>query len=363
MYDYVIVGAGFTGATCAQVLTERGKRCIVVDKRSHVGGNCYTENWNGINVHMYGPHIFHTSSEKIWSYVNRFSKFNHFVNRPKVICDDGVYSFPINMMTLHQLWGVKTPSEAQKKLETETQPYKKGEPKNLEEYALSQIGKELYERFVYGYTKKQWQIDPRCLPASILKRIPVRLTWDDNYYNDSYQGIPVHGYTSIFNCMLQNVEVKLNFDFLDDQRSLESLSKKIIYTGPIDALHGYVHGALDYRTLKFVHNKLQGDVQGNAQMNYSSLSVPWTRQIEHKHFDMKPELSHTVVTQEIPLSWSVGSEPYYPINDEANTKLHHKYVNMTQKNYVIAGRLGRYQYYDMHQAIGMGLSIADEETR
>jgi UDP-galactopyranose mutase len=360
-YDFVIVGSGFTGATFAREMTDAGASCLVIDKRNHIGGNCYTENIEGINVHVYGPHIFHTSNEDIWKFVNRFAKFNHFVYRPKVKFNDKIYSFPINLMTLYQLWGVTTPNEARKKLEKVTKNYKIENPKNIEEWVLSNLGEELYETFIYGYTTKQWKRTPDKLPASIIKRIPVRLTWDDNYYNDIYQGIPIGGYTALFEKMLQGIDVELNTDFLSNKEYFEKIGKKILYTGPIDQFYNYQFGKLEYRGLRFEQETFEcDDMQGNAVINHTGLDVPWTRVIEHKHFEFNTQTTKTIITKEIPIEWNQNLTPYYPVNDEINNQIHQTYENFCEKDekYLFAGRLAKYKYYDMHQAIGAARKLA-----
>lgn len=360
-YDFVIVGAGLTGVTFAREMTDVGAKCLVIDKRDHIGGNCYTKNLEGINVHVYGPHIFHTSDDDTWNFVNRFTKFNHYVNRPKVFYDDKVYSFPINLMTLYQMWGVKTPEEARRKLDDVSKPYKEKylKPKNMEEWVLSNLGRELYETFIYGYTTKQWKKTPDKLPASIIKRIPIRLTWDDNYYEDKYQGIPIGGYTAMFQNMLEGIEVKLSVDFFDDKNLLESLGEKILYTGPLDKLYDFRYGELEYRGLTFEHEILEvEDFQGNAIINYAREEVPWTRIIEHKHFEFISS-KKSLITREIPVEWKTGLTPYYPVNDTTNNSIYDKYKKASSSNdkYLIAGRLAAYKYYDMHQAIAAARTL------
>lgn len=367
MYDYVIVGSGLTGATFAHLAKESGKSCLVIDKRDHVGGNCYTQKIEGINVHIYGPHIFHTSDKKVWQFINRFSEFNHYVNRPKAVSGSRIFSFPINMMTLYQLWGVETPDQAKKKLKEVTEEYvsKYPNPRNMEEWALTQVGKDVYEMFVQGYTTKQWKREPSTLPASILKRLPIRLTWDDNYFEDCYQGIPKGGYTKIFENMLDGIEVKLGVDFFKEKSSLEKLGKKILYTGCVDRLYDYKFGPLEYRTLRFETSiEDTADFQGNAIFNYCDLSVPWTRRIEHKHFEFS-SCKKSVITTETPAEWTSDSVPYYPINDSINNSVYEKYESLSKKDskYIVAGRLGRYKYYDMHQAIAAAIKLFSDQTK
>lgn len=365
-YDYVVVGAGLTGATFAQQAKEYGKRCLVIDINPFVGGNCYTEEMvPGIHVHVRGPHVFHTSNKEVWDYMNRWTRFNHFVCRPKVNFKGNMLSFPINLMTLNQLWKVTTPEQAKAVLTRETEPYRKlyPNPRNMEEWALTQVGREIYETFVYGYTTKQWKRTPDKLPASILKRIPIRLTWDDNYFDDCYQGIPIGGYTQIFHNMLDGIETELGVDFFKERARFERLGMKIVYTGPVDKLYAEKHGSLEYRTLRFEHTVHQGDFQGTATVNFTEKDVPWTRQVEHKHFEFKQDLPTTVVTREFPEEWTGNEVPYYPINDEHNNAVNQKYQEMAKADpkYIVAGRLGRYQYFDMHQAVGAALALARKE--
>jgi len=362
MYDYLIIGSGLFGSVCARELTDAGFKCLVIDKRNHIGGNVYTENIKGINVHKYGPHIFHTSNKKIWDYVNKFVEFNHFSYRPRVNFNDKIYSFPINMMTLYQLWGVTNPKEALEKINKVKINIKN--PSNLEEYILSKVGKEIYETFIKGYTKKQWEKDPKDLPASIIKRIPIRLTFDDNYYFDKYQGIPVGGYTKLINNLLEGVEVKLNVNYFKDKSKLDLVSNKIIFTGKIDEYFNYKFGELEYRGLNFEHEILNIDnFQGVAGMNYTSEKIPFTRIVEHKHFEFGKQ-KHTIITKEYPKKASKNDIPYYPINDKANNKRYSKYKKLAEKtNIIFGGRLAEYKYYDMHQVIGSALSKIKKEVK
>lgn len=361
-YDFVIVGAGLTGATFARVATDRSKHCLVVDRRSHIGGNCYTEERNSMHMHVYGPHIFHTSDEMVWRFITRFASFNSFVNRPKVIAGDRIFSFPLNMMTFHQLWGVMTPDEARQEIFERSEPYRIRfpDPQNMEEYALGKVGLEIYERFIRGYTMKQWHRQPDELPPFILKRIPIRYTWEDNYYIDKYQGIPLLGYTRIFEGLLEGSDVLLGTDYLSDRVRFESMAPRIVYTGRLDELHGHVLGSLDFRSLRFEHRDELGDVQGNAIMNYANVDIPWTRQVEHKHFNPDVCYPRTVITREFSDTCHVGSEPYYPINDRTNDALQSRYITLCDKQYIIAGRLGQYQYFDMDDAIKSALQLAAE---
>jgi UDP-galactopyranose mutase len=360
MYNYIIVGSGLFGSIFAHEAHKRGKKILVLEKRTHIGGNCYTEKIEGINFHKYGPHIFHTSDEKIWSYINQFAKFNNYVNRPKVNFEGTIYSFPINLFTLHHLWGVKTPKEAQDKLEKVK--IKNDNPQNLEEWILSQVGEEIYEKFIKGYTTKQWGRDPKELPTSIIKRLPIRLNFDDNYFNDKYQGIPEGGYTQIFEKFLCGIEVKLNTDFFEDKNYWESVSEKIVFTGKIDQLYNYQYGKLEYRSLKFETEIHDGDYQGNAVVNYTSKDVPYTRICEHKHFEFGKQ-EKTIITKEYPDSYDDTKVPYYPIGDEANNKIYKQYYNLNeqQNKYILGGRLAEYKYYDMHQIIGSALHAVKKE--
>jgi len=349
-YDFLVVGAGMFGSTFAQQMAEYGKKVLIIEKRSHIGGNCYTEIIDGINVHKYGPHIFHTNYEEAWAYVNRFARFNNFVNRPKVRYKDKIYSFPINLMTLYQLWGVKTPEEAQQKLKEVVIP--NDESRNLEQWILSQVGEEIYKIFFEGYTKKQWNKDPKELPANIIRRIPIRLNFDENYYNDEYQGIPIGGYTKMFEKMLQGIEVRLNTDYFVDREHWDSVGDVVVYTGKIDEYFDYKFGQLEYRSLMFENKALNGDCQGNAVINYTEEKVPYTRVIEHKHFEFR-NYDKTIVTWEYPDDYDRGKIPYYPINNEKNNKLYSLYKAESKKypNLILGGRLAAYAYLDMGQTI------------
>lgn len=361
MYDYLIVGSGLFGATFAHEASSKGFSCLVVDKRNHIAGNCYTEKQMGIDVHVYGPHIFHTSSKQVWDFINRFSNFNSYVNRPKSRIGNKIYSFPINLLTLHQLWGVTTPEEAKKKLQEVSKVC--DNPRNLEEWTISQVGQEIYEKFIYGYTKKQWMRDPKDLPASIIRRIPIRLTYDDNYFNDTYQGIPVDGYTAIFERMLCNSEVKLGVDFFKEKEKLSSLAKKTVYTGKLDEYFDFCFGDLEYRSLQFEHESLSGDFQGNAIVNYPEASIPWTRITEHKHFNPERNLTKSIITKEYPIACDRHAVPYYPIGDELNLRILNQYQELAKSctNVIFGGRLAEYRYYDMHQVIASALHAAKKE--
>jgi len=361
MFDYLIVGAGLFGSVFAHQAKINGKSCLIVDKRSHIGGNCYTERKEGIDVHVYGPHIFHTSSKRIWDYVNQFTSFNSYVNRTKSRIGNNIYSFPINLMTLHQLWGVSTPDEANKKLNDVRKICTN--PRNLEEWILSQVGQEIYEKFVYGYTKKQWMREPKDLPASIIKRLPIRLTYDDNYFDDTYQGIPSGGYTSIFEKMLDGCKIELGVDFIAERKILEKLAKKIVYTGKIDEYFDYKLGELQYRSLKFESETFDGDFQGNAIINYPSQDISWTRIVEHKHFTPERRLSRTIITREYPTDCDRHKTPYYPIGNDENLSRYSAYKEMSlnHSNVIFGGRLAEYRYYDMHQIIGSALKTSNLE--
>lgn len=359
MYDYLIVGAGLFGAVFAEQAMSRGKKVLVIDRREHIAGNCYTEQRHGIDVHVYGPHIFHTNSEKIWDYVRQFGEFNSFVNRPKVNYYDLIYSFPINLFTLYQLWGVTTPEAARQKLESVRLPI--SDPQNLEEWALSQVGRQLYETFIRGYTLKQWRRDPKELPASIIKRLPIRLSYDDNYFTDLYQGIPVKGYTALIGNMLAGADIRLGHDYFEKRDFWDSIASKVVFTGRIDEFYEYKYGELDYRSLRFEHENLSiPDFQGNAIVNYTSAYVPYTRIIEHKHFT-GVKTDNTYITREHPTDWAKGETPYYPINDARNGDIYAKYAELAkrEKKYIFGGRLAEYRYYDMHQVIGSALAAAE----
>jgi UDP-galactopyranose mutase len=362
MYDYLIVGSGLFGSVFAQQATEAGYRCLVVEKNDHIGGNCYTKEVEGINVHVYGPHIFHTDNDKIWEYMNRWTRFNHYVNRPKVHFKDKLYSFPINLMTLNQLWGVKTPDEARARLDLVK--VKNDFPKNLEEWILSQVGKEIYETFIEGYTTKQWNRHPSKLPASIVKRLPIRLTFDDNYFNDKYQGIPIGGYTPIFEKLLAGSEVLTGVDYFQERHLLSRLAKKTVYTGKLDQFFSYCLGRLEYRGLRFDTKVLDcPDFQGNAVINYTEKNIPYTRITEHRHFDLKKDGDKTVVTWEYPDDWDESKVPYYPVNDDANNKLRDQYKELAAQrpDVIFGGRLASYMYYDMHQVVASALYTWSKE--
>lgn len=354
MYDYLIIGCGLFGATFAEQAKRFNKKCLIIDSRDHIGGNCYTENLNGINIHKYGPHVFHTNNDYIWQYVNKFIKFNNFINRPKVNYKNNIYSFPINLLTLHQFWGTSTPKEAEKKLNKVKINIKN--PSNLEEWILSQVGEEIYYTFIYGYTKKQWKTEPKNLPSFIIKRLPIRTNFDDNYFFDKYQGIPIGGYTKMIENMLEGVKVILNENYFNKRDYWDKKAKNIVYTGKIDEFFNYKHGELDYRSLKFETEKLSiKDFQGNAIVNYTEESIPYTRIIEHKHFEFGTQ-NYTYITKEYPDDWDKTKVPYYPINNDRNNKIYKNYKSLIdKKNIIFGGRLAEYKYYDMHQVIASAL--------
>ncbi|QOX65076.1 UDP-galactopyranose mutase [Anoxybacterium hadale] len=363
MYDYLIVGAGLFGSIFAHEATARGKTCLVIDKRSHVGGNIYTEEVEGIQVHKYGAHIFHTSDQEIWDYINRFASFNHYVNAPVAIYGDELYNLPFNMNTFSKMWGIRTPWEAQKIIREQVAELHIGIPQNLEEQALSLVGTDIYEKLIKGYTEKQWGRPCRDLPAFIIKRLPMRFTFDNNYFNDRYQGIPIGGYTKIIDKLLQGSEVKLNTNYFDNASAYRDIAAKTVFTGMIDKFYQYQLGILEYRSLRFETELMACDnYQGNAVVNYTSREVPYTRVIEHKHFEFGCQ-PVSVITREYPSEWKRGDEPYYPINDDKNNSLCNQYKKMaeSEKNIVFGGRLGAYQYYDMDKVIRAALETVKME--
>lgn len=363
-YDYLIVGAGLFGAVFAHEAKEAGKTCLVIDKRNHIAGNIYTDKVKDIDVHQYGAHIFHTSNETVWNYVNRFAKFNRYTNSPVANYKGEIYNMPFNMNTFNKLWGVVTPQEAQAKIEEQKAAYHVENPQNLEEQAISLIGPDVYTKLVKGYTEKQWGKRATELPSFIIKRLPVRFTYDNNYFNDDYQGIPVEGYTKMIERMLDGVEVKLEEDFLKNREAFMEQADKIVYTGMIDEYYNYCYGELEYRSLNFETEVLEGveNYQGNAVVNYTEYEVPYTRIIEHKHFTYGTQ-PDTVITREYPKTWSKGDEPYYPMNDEKNLSLYEKYTELAAKegNVIFGGRLGMYKYYDMDDTIEAALNCAHAE--
>lgn len=363
MYDYLIIGSGLFGAVFAYEAKKHGKNCLVVEKRNHIGGNIYTEEIKGIQVHRYGAHIFHTSDKEVWDYIRQFADFNRYTNSPVAYYKGEMYNMPFNMNTFHKMWGVITPREAKARIEEQKAVYGTSASKNLEEQAVSLVGKDIYERLVKGYTEKQWGRRATELPPEIIKRLPVRFTYDNNYFNDLYQGIPIGGYTQIIEKMLEGIEVRLNTDYLECRQKLRGLADKVIYTGPIDAYFEYQYGELEYRSVRFETEVLrQENYQGNAVVNYTEYEVPYTRIIEHKHFEFgtQPE---TVISREYPSAWKRGDEPYYPINNERNQALYQKYADRArqEKNVIFGGRLGKYRYYDMHHVVAEALKTAGEE--
>lgn len=362
-YDYLVVGAGLYGAVFAQEAKRAGKSCLVIDKRPQIAGNVYTEEMEGIHVHVYGAHIFHTNNKRIWEYVNRFAEFNRFTNSPVANYHGELYSLPFNMYTFNKMWGVVTPQEAAQKIEEQRKAAGITEPKNLEEQAISLVGTDIYEKLIKGYTEKQWGRPCDQLPAFIIKRLPVRLTFDNNYFNALYQGIPVGGYTKMVANMLEGTEVRLGVDYLEQKQVLDALADKVIYTGPIDAYFGYRLGALEYRSVRFETEVLDmPNFQGNAAVNYTDRETPWTRIIEHKWFEFGTQ-PKTVISREYSSEWKPGDEPYYPVNDEKNGALYAQYRALADKeeHVIFGGRLGEYKYYDMDAVIASALEMCEKE--
>ena len=370
MYDYLIVGAGLYGATAARRLTDAGKRVLVIDKRPQVGGNVYTKTIEGIDVHIYGAHIFHTNNKTVWEYVNRFADFNHYINSPLANYREELFSLPFNMYTFNKMWGVVAPEEAEAIISQQRTAAGITEPRNLEEQAISLVGRDIYEKLVKGYTEKQWGRSCKELPAFIIKRLPVRMTFDNNYYDAIYQGIPIGGYTRMVENMLKGIEVRLNTDYLEQRAALNMLAEKVIYTGPIDAYFDYSLGSLEYRSLRFETKLLdKPNYQGNAVINFTDRETPYTRIIEHKWFQFGRDsegrnLPKTVITREYPSEWKPGAEPYYPVNDAKNMALYARYKELSdqEKNVIFGGRLGNYSYYDMDQVIAAALEKSRELT-
>ena len=370
MYDYLVVGSGLYGSIFAYEANKKGKNVLVIEKREHIGGNIYTENRDGINVHKYGAHIFHTSNKEVWEYINQFAEFNRYTNSPVARYKDELYNMPFNMNTFNKLWGVVTPKEAKEQIEKEKRESKIVEPKNLEEQAISLVGKTIYEKLVKGYTEKQWGQKATELPSFIIKRLPVRFIYDNNYFNNLYQGIPIDGYTKIIEKMLEGIEVRLKCDFFKNKKELENIAEKIIFTGQIDKYYDYRFGELEYRSLRFETEELEEEnYQGNAVVNYTEYEVPYTRIIEHKHFEYgaslgkMPEgkaLEKTIITKEYPDTWNKEKEPYYPINNERNNSLYEKYKQLADSDtkVIFGGRLGQYQYYDMDKVIEEALNLS-----
>lgn len=363
MYDYLVVGAGLFGAVFAHEANKAGRKCLVIDKRDHIGGNVYTEDVHGINVHKYGAHIFHTSNKRVWEYINQFAEFNQYINSPVAIYKDELYNLPFNMNTFSKMWGLYRPAEVQAKIKEQIAELNITEPKNLEEQALSLVGRDVYEKLVKGYTEKQWGRDCTELPAFIIKRLPLRFTYDNNYFNDRYQGIPDGGYTHIFEKLLDGIEVRLGTDYKEFIKETDGEFGKVIYTGPIDEYFDYSLGHLQYRTVRFETEELDMDnYQGNAVVNYTEREVPYTRIIEHKHFEFGQQPT-TVISREYSEEWTPGKEPYYPVNDDKNGKLYEQYSKLAEEknDVVFGGRLGTYKYYNMDQIIFAALELADSE--
>ena len=366
-YDYLIVGTGFFGAVSAYLLTQKGKKCLLVDKRHHIGGNVYTEEIKGINVHKYGAHIFHTSNKKVWDFVNSFVEFNRYTNCPVANYKGELFNLPFNMNTFYQMWGVKTPAEAEAKIAEQKAEAVKAlggrEPQNLEEQALTLVGKDIFEKLIKNYTEKQWGRKCTELPAFIIKRLPVRLIFDNNYFNDKYQGIPEGGYTKLVEAMIGDCEVRLSTDYFEHKAELDALADKVIYTGEIDRYYDYRYGHLQYRTVSFETELLEGvsNYQGNAVVNYTDSETPFTRIIEHKHFEFGNQ-PDTVISKEFSKEWQPGDEPYYPVNDDRNSELYAKYKTLAdaEKNVIFGGRLAEYKYYDMHKVIESAMEMIEK---
>ena len=362
-YDYLIVGTGLFGAVCADLLKAKGNTILMIDKRDHIGGNVYTESVKGINVHKYGAHIFHTNNKRVWDYVNSFVEFNRYTNSPVANYKGRLYNLPFNMNTFYQMWGVKTPTEAQAKIEEQKAQYHIDEPRNLEEQAISLIGKDIYEALIKGYTQKQWGRACTDLPAFIIKRLPVRFTFDNNYFNDRYQGIPEGGYTALIEKMIEGCDVRLGVDYLSDREAYDAMADKVIYTGEIDRFFGYQYGHLQYRTVSFETELLEGvaNYQGNAVVNYTEAEVPYTRIIEHKHFEFGTQ-PDTVISREYSKEWQPGDEPYYPVNDDKNSALYAQYKQLAdqQTKVIFGGRLAEYKYYDMDKVIMSAIEMVEK---
>lgn len=364
-YDYLIVGAGLYGSIFAYEMNKQGKKCLVIDKRNHIGGNIYTEEIEGINVHKYGAHIFHTSNKEVWEYINQFCEFNNYINSPIANYKGEIYNLPFNMNTFNKLWGVRTPKEAQEKIEEQKKEYGIVEPRSLEEQAISLIGKDIYEKLIKGYTEKQWGRNAKDLPSFIIKRLPVRFTYDNNYFNDRYQGIPIGGYTKIIEKILERIEVRLNSNFFDKREEYENIADKIVFTGMIDEYYNYCFGKLEYRSLKFETEVLsEENYQGNAVVNYTEREIPYTRIIKHKHFEYGQQ-EKTVITREYPIEWKEGDEPYYPVNNERNNELYLRYKELVAKEekVIFGGRLGEYKYYDMDKVIEKILKMIKKDVK
>jgi len=364
-YDYLIVGAGLYGAVFAQEAKKRGKTCLVVEKRNHIAGNIYCEEIHGIQVHKYGAHIFHTSDKKVWEYVNQFAEFNHYINSPIARYKGELYNLPFNMNTFSRMWGIATPKEAQEIIAAQIADLKITEPRNLEEQALSLVGRDVYEKLIKGYTEKQWGRDCKDLPSFIIRRLPLRFTYDNNYFNDRFQGIPMGGYTRLVEKLLEGTEVRLNTDYFDHREELDGQAEKIVYTGMIDRFYDYSLGVLEYRSVRFETEELEMEnYQGNAVVNYTEREVPYTRIIEHKHFEFGKQPT-TIISREYSEEWKKGDEPYYPVNNEKNDALYHRYREMAdrEEKVIFGGRLGSYKYYDMDKVIAAALELCDQELK
>ena len=365
MYDYLIVGAGLYGSVFAYEMSKKGKKCLVIDKRDHIGGNIYTKEMEGINVHIYGAHIFHTSNKMIWEYVNQFADFNNYINQPMAIYRDEIYNLPFNMNTFTKMWNIKTPDEAKDIIDSQIKRLNIVNPQNLEEQALSLVGTDVYEKLVKGYTEKQWGRDCKELPAFIIKRLPLRFTFNNNYFNDTYQGIPRGGYTPIIEKMLGNCDIKLNTNYFDFIQNNKNIATKIVYTGMIDEFYKFCYGNLDYRTVRFETETLDKEnYQGNAVINYTAKEVPYTRIIEHKHFEFGTQ-PKTIISKEYSVEWTPGMEPYYPLNNDKNNSLYQKYYELASKesNIIFGGRLGCYKYFDMDKVIERALEDVQNEIK
>lgn len=362
-YDFLVVGAGLYGAVFAHEAAAQGRSCLVIDRRDHIAGNIYTREVEGIQVHEYGAHIFHTSDRTIWDYVNQFAEFNHYINSPVAVYKDELYNLPFNMNTFSKMWGIRTPQEAKEIIAGQIAGLGITEPGNLEEQALSLVGEDVYRKLVKGYTEKQWGRDCTELPAFIIRRLPLRFTYDNNYFNDRYQGIPVGGYTAMVEKMLQGIEVRLGVDYLEDKEAFDAMADRVVYTGQIDRYFDYQEGVLAYRMVRFEQEVLNCDnYQGNAVVNYTEREVPYTRIIEHKHFEFGTQ-PKTVISREYPGEWHKGEEPYYPINDEKNNAVYEAYQKLAaaEKHVIFGGRLGEYRYYDMDKVVGRALEMAERE--
>ena len=360
-FDFLIVGAGFFGSTIARKLTDDGKTCLVIEKSPHIAGAAYDKIIDGTPISQYGAHILHTQSDEVWNFIKQFSEIENFINKPKVLSGNTVYSFPINLMTLHQIWGIRTPEEARRKLDEVRIPC--NNPRNFEEWVLDKIGKQLYELFIYGYTKKQWMKEPSELPSSIIQRLPIRLNYDENYFATKHQGMPKHGFTKLIENMLDGINTEIGTDFFSIRDKWQDYANHLIYTGPVDKFYDYQYGKLEYNTLRFEHKEYIGNHQGNAVFNYADINTPYLRSVEHKHFynqnpkhDLKIEQEKTIVTYDYPIKFEDHPEPYYPIRDDVNSAIYQKYMELNISNKItFGGRLGEYKYLDMDQSIASAM--------